>query len=130
MPRRSVEATRLALEPPLAAAVRRAVQIVRQEPERRHVLTLAEKLHRELSEQGHWVGASRCQIAPLIVGEARRASALSRRLQEQGLLVPAIRPPSVPQGSARLRISVTADHTEADVAQLANALRNLVPSRA
>ena len=54
---------------------------------------------------------------------------LSRRLEEHGLLIPAIRPPSVPDGTARLRISVTAGHSEADVMQLIMALRDCVPSR-
>ncbi|HZV06981.1 MAG TPA: 8-amino-7-oxononanoate synthase [Gemmataceae bacterium] len=117
-----------ALSPPVAAAARRAVAIVRQEPERRqHVLTLSERLRRELRELGCIVGDSRCQIVPLIVGEARRAVALSRRLEEHGLLVPAIRPPSVPEGGARLRISVTAGHTENDVIQLLAALRETMP---
>jgi 8-amino-7-oxononanoate synthase len=47
---------------------------------------------------------------------------LSRRLEADGLLVPAIRPPSVPEGAARLRISVTAGHTEEDVGRLTESL--------
>ncbi len=105
-----------ALAPPIAAAARRAVAIVREEPERRrHVLALAERLRQELRKSGGNVGESGCQIVPLIVGEAREAVLLSRRLEEHGLLIPAIRPPSVPEGSARLRLSVTAAHTEEDV---------------
>jgi 8-amino-7-oxononanoate synthase len=114
-----------ALSPPLAAAARRAVEIMRQEPERRRlVLTLAERLRRELRELGGIVGDSCSQILPLIVGEARAATRLSRLLEEHGLLVPAIRPPSVPDGTARLRISVTAGHTERDVTQLVESLRS------
>ncbi len=108
-----------ALAPPLAAAARRAVTVVQSEPElRRHVLALAKRLREDLRELGGPVGDSACQIVPLIVGEARAALTLSRRLEEQGLLVPAIRPPSVPEGTARLRISVTAGHTETDITQL------------
>jgi 8-amino-7-oxononanoate synthase len=119
-----------ALTPPTAAAARCAVQIVRREPQRRrHVLALAERLRGELRAMGSGVSDSCCPIVPLIVGAAREAVALSRGLQEQGLLVPAIRPPSVPEGTARLRISVTAGHTEADVDHLVAALRNGVPSR-
>jgi 8-amino-7-oxononanoate synthase len=115
-----------ALAPPIAAAARHALAIVQQEPERcRHVLALAERLRRELRALGGIVGDSCCQIVPLIVGEARQAVALSRRLEEHGLLVPAIRPPSVPEGSARLRMSVTAGHTETDVMQLVEALRGV-----
>jgi 8-amino-7-oxononanoate synthase len=119
-----------ALSPPVAAAARAAVEIVRTEPERRRrVLALAERLRRELRALGGMVGASCCQIVPLIVGGARAAVALSRRLEEHGLLAPAIRPPSVPEGSARLRISVTAEHTEDEVMQMVTALRDGVSTQ-
>lgn len=62
-------------------------------------------------------------IQPLIVGDNRQVLKLSAKLAEQGLLVPAIRPPTVPQGSARLRISLSADHSTADIARLVTALR-------
>jgi 8-amino-7-oxononanoate synthase len=76
-----------------------------------------------LQALGPDVGTSYCHIVPVIVGGAREAVALSARLEEHGLLVPAIRPPSVPVGAARLRISLTAGHTEADMEQLLAALR-------
>jgi 8-amino-7-oxononanoate synthase len=114
-----------ALAPPLAAAARRAVEIVRSEPQRRrHVLALAERLRHELRGLGLTIGPSSCQIVPIIVGEASKAVVLSRRLEKQGFLVPAIRPPSVPEGTSRLRISVTAGHTEADEMLLVGALKN------
>ncbi|MGH7225970.1 MAG: 8-amino-7-oxononanoate synthase, partial [Gemmataceae bacterium] len=119
-----------ALAPPIAAAARRAVEVARQEPQRRQrVVALAEQLRRQLRELGGNVGASRGPIVPFIVGSVRETMALSHRLQQQGLLAPAIRPPSVPEGSARLRLSVTADHGEADVARLVDALRANVFSR-
>jgi 8-amino-7-oxononanoate synthase len=115
-----------ALAPPVAAAARAALAVVRQEPERRgRLLALAEQLRRGLRALGHDVGTSCCHIVPVIVGGAREAVGLSARLEEHGLLVPAIRPPSVPDGAARLRISLTAGHTEADVEQLLAALRRL-----
>ena len=64
-------------------------------------------------------------IQPLIVGDNEAALALSGALWERGLWVPAIRPPTVPKGTARLRISVSAAHTEADIAQLIGALKEL-----
>jgi len=64
-------------------------------------------------------------IQPLIVGENEAAVTLSKALWERGLWVPAIRPPTVPKGTARLRISVSAAHTEADIAQLIKALKEL-----
>jgi 8-amino-7-oxononanoate synthase len=111
-----------ALAPPAAAAARRAVAIVRAEPERRRVLVLAELLRDELRARGRSPGESRCQIVPVIVGEPTAALRLSEQLEERGLLVPAIRPPSVPEGTARLRISVTAGHSDEDVKRLAAAL--------
>jgi 8-amino-7-oxononanoate synthase len=113
-----------ALAPASAAAARRAVAVVGQEPGRRqHVLALARQLGAGLRELGFAIGPGCCQIVPVLVGASEAAVALSARLQEQGLLVPAIRPPSVPPGTARLRISLTAGHTEADVGQLLDALR-------
>jgi 8-amino-7-oxononanoate synthase len=115
-----------ALAPPAAAAARAALAVVREEPERRgRLLALAERLREGLREVGHDVGEAQCHIVPLIVGNAREAVALSARLEGHGLLVPAIRPPSVPDGTARLRISLTAGHTEADVERLLAALRHL-----
>ncbi len=64
-------------------------------------------------------------IQPLIVGDNEAAVALSTALWERGLWVPAIRPPTVPKGTARLRISVSAAHTDADIAQLTAALKEL-----
>jgi 8-amino-7-oxononanoate synthase len=112
-----------ALAPPAAAAARRAVGIVAEEPERRrHLLALADLLRRRLREGGWPDGGLRCHLVPVRVGDAGAAVALSLRLQEHGLLVPAIRPPSVPDGTARLRISLTAGHTAEDVERLAAAL--------
>ena len=112
-----------ALAPPAAAAAARAIALVSLEPERRrHVLALAETLRQRLRALGLSVGPSACQIVPVLVGEAQAAVDLSRRLEGHGLLVPAIRPPSVPDGTSRLRISLSAGHTEADIERLVEAL--------
>jgi 8-amino-7-oxononanoate synthase len=114
-----------ALAPPTAAAAARAVEIVRTEPEaRRHLHQLAERLREGLRDIGCDSDVSRCQIVPLIVGEPRSALRLSRRLEQEGLLVPAIRPPSVPSGTARLRVSLTAGHSGEDVERLLAALQH------
>ena len=68
-------------------------------------------------------------IIPWIVGDEQRALDLARSLQQEGLLVPAIRYPTVAKGAARLRITVSAAHTEAQIAQLGEALRRLAPTR-
>ncbi len=114
-----------ALAPPIAAAARCAIEIVRTEPEaRRRVLALAEQLRGGLRNLGFACGESRCQIVPLIVGDARHAVRLSVALGKYDLLVPAIRPPSVPEGTARLRISLTAGHSSEEVQHLLTALGN------
>jgi 8-amino-7-oxononanoate synthase len=113
-----------ALSPPAAAAARRALRIVQQEPQRRRaVLRLAALLRRELQSLGHEPRDSQCQIVPLIIGDSAAALSLSIALRAQGLLVPAIRPPSVPDGTARLRISLTASHTEEHIRLLVAALQ-------
>jgi 8-amino-7-oxononanoate synthase len=66
---------------------------------------------------------SQTAIQPLIVGENAETVALSDALATEGILVPAIRPPTVPKGGARLRISLSAAHTEADVDLLIETLR-------
>jgi 8-amino-7-oxononanoate synthase len=112
-----------ALSPVTAAAARRAVEIISDEPERRqHLLALAKFLRDRLLAAGYPATPSQCQIVPVVVRDSRAAVELSRRLRERGLLVPAIRPPSVPAGTARLRISLTAGHTEEDVNQLVEAI--------
>jgi 8-amino-7-oxononanoate synthase len=62
-------------------------------------------------------------IVPLVVGEAEAALAASRRLEQEGFLVIAIRPPTVPAGTARLRFTFTAQHPDADIARLADLVR-------
>jgi 8-amino-7-oxononanoate synthase len=114
-----------ALAPPAAAAAARAVEIVRTEPEaRRHLRQLAERLREGLRDIGCDSDMSRCQIVPLIVGDPRAAMRLSRALEQDGLLVPAIRPPSVPEGTARLRVSLTAGQSGEDVERLLAALQH------
>jgi 8-amino-7-oxononanoate synthase len=63
-------------------------------------------------------------IQPLVVGENRAALSLASMLEQRGIWVPAIRPPTVPEGTARLRISLSAAHQENDVSQLCSLLRS------
>jgi 8-amino-7-oxononanoate synthase len=64
-------------------------------------------------------------IQPLLIGDNKRALALSEGLRARGIWVAAIRPPTVPQGTARLRITLSAAHTEEDVERLIGALHAL-----
>jgi 8-amino-7-oxononanoate synthase len=79
-----------------------------------------------LAEAGIDTAGSSTQIVPVIVGEAERTLALSNALAEEGLLAAAIRPPTVPSGTSRLRIALRATHAAEDVDRLASmVLRHL-----
>lgn len=115
-----------ALPPATCAAALAALAIVRVEPERRVVLAQrAAQLRDRLRAQGWHLGESASQIIPLVVGDAARATRCSRELRSRGLLVPAIRPPSVPEGESLLRISVSYAHTSGMIELLAAVLAEL-----
>ena len=100
-----------ALPPPVAAAAARAVDIVRDEPfRRRELLERSADLTSRLRAQGWQIGPTASQIVPLIVGSSARAVELSAALAARGYWAPAIRPPSVPADSARLRIGLSWAH--------------------
>jgi len=73
------------------------------------------------------LGRSATAIQPLVLGDAARAQAASAKLLQRGFCVPAIRPPTVPDGTARLRVSLSAAHERADVEALAAALAQCLP---
>lgn len=107
----------------LCAAGLAALEIVGNEPHRRTgLLEQAARLRQRLAEHGWNVGRSVSQIIPLIVGEPERAIALSAALRQRGYFVPAIRPPTVPQGESCLRISLTCGHSDAMIDGLVEAL--------
>ena len=114
--------------PPAAAccAALTALEIVKTEPHRREsVLRHSEILRTALRDDGWDVGRSVGQIIPVIVYSPERAVALSNALSERGLFVPAIRPPSVPEGESCLRVSVTFHHTADDIHRLVDTLRQV-----
>jgi len=109
-----------------AAASTAALDIVRDEPNRRETLSSrALSLRKRLTNDGWDIGPTTSQIIPVIVGEAGRAMQFASALGERGLFVPAIRPPTVPEGEARLRISLTYGHTPEMIEQLASSLAEL-----
>jgi len=112
-----------ATPPLLAHALLTSLVLIEQEEWRRKRLReLIRVLKQELAGSPWRLLPSDTPIQPLLVGGNTEALALSERLAAQGLLVPAIRPPTVPPGTARLRISLSADHSVADVARLIAAL--------
>ena len=110
--------------PPVAVqAALSALHIARVEPWRRErVRALISHLHHSLAAAGLPVPASQTAIQPIVLGTDASALRASRDLQQRGYLVTAIRPPTVPEGSARLRITLTAAHSKAQVSGLVEAL--------
>jgi 8-amino-7-oxononanoate synthase len=96
-----------------AAAALAAVEIVRNEPQRRQqLLARSAALRERLTSAGWDVGNSQSQIIPIRLGEAARAMQFAERLAEAGFFTPGIRPPSVPEGESLLRLSLCYGHTE------------------
>jgi len=105
-----------ALPQALAAATRAALRVaVRDRWRRERVLSLTQRFRAAAARAGVALGASMTPIQPVICGDAGRALAASQALFERGYWVTAIRPPTVPRGTARLRITLSAAHTEAEV---------------
>lgn len=112
-----------AMPPALAAAACVAVQIARGEDWRREKLrALVMRFRSGAAQLGLPLADSGSAIQPLILGDAARAVAASRALEAAGFLVTAIRPPTVPRDSARLRVTLSAAHEEVDVDRLLEAL--------
>jgi 8-amino-7-oxononanoate synthase len=113
-----------ATPPAVAAATRASLRLAQQEDWRRERLQVLIKRFRSgASQLGLRLMDSQTPIQPLLVGEAARAMALSTALQGHGILINAIRPPTVPTGTARLRITFSANHSEAHVDRLLDALQ-------
>jgi len=114
----------------LASALRASLQLIEQEDWRRthlqHLITrLRSGLTAGLQGSGWQLSDSQTAIQPLLIGRNDDALAVMDGLRLRGIWVPAIRPPTVPEGTARLRIALSAAHTEADVDQLIEAVISL-----
>jgi 8-amino-7-oxononanoate synthase len=107
----------------VAEATRASLAIARgADDRRRHLQALIERFRIGAADAGAELMASRTPIQPVRVGSAERALALSDALLSEGLLVTAIRPPTVPPNTARLRVTLSAAHTEAQVDRLVEGL--------
>jgi 8-amino-7-oxononanoate synthase len=115
-----------AMPPALAAAACEAVRIAREEDGRREKLrALIARFRDGAAQLGLPLMDSATAIQPIMLGDVRRAVAASRALEDKGLLVTAIRPPTVPAGKARLRVTLSAAHHSTDVDRLLDALAQL-----
>ncbi len=116
-----------ALPPALAEATRESLRLLQHEPWRRQQLQqLITSFRQQAAELGLPLMDSNTAIQPLMLASSKNALAVSRALQAEGILVPAIRPPTVPQGSARLRITFSATHSEAQLTRLLDALSRAI----
>lgn len=108
-----------AMPPALARASLASLELVEREQFRRtHLQTLISRFRSSMVDLGYTLMPSETPIQPVMVGDAHAALALSSALEQQGLLVTAIRPPTVPQGASRLRVTFSAAHSEADLDRL------------
>lgn len=115
-----------ATPPLLSAALLASVDLIEGGDDRRvHLQKLIVQLRASLRVPNWHLTDSATPIQPLLIGSNDAALAASQALLERRILVPAIRPPTVPANTARLRISLCAAHTEADVAQLVDALNSI-----
>lgn len=114
-----------ALPPAVIAANQAALDVLTEEPWRGpKLLSRAEKFRQSLNKAG-WPVKGDSQIIPVMVGESKAALALAKGLRSKGFYVLPIRPPSVPEGTARFRFSLCYDHTRKDLNALAAALKEL-----
>ena len=124
-----------AISPVLAGGICAAIGVLRAEPRRQErVRRLARRVRealalpcREVTKQSAasepgYASVGDCPIIPLVLGEAERAQAAQKAIEERGYLVVAVRPPTVPPGTSRLRITVSCEHTDEEVEGLIEAV--------
>jgi len=112
-----------AMPPALAASTLTSLKIIETEPERRdHLNRLVMYFRKEALAMGINLMDSDTAIQPVLIGDAEQALSISASLKQKGILVPAIRPPTVPAGTARLRITLSASHTVDHINQLLDGL--------
>lgn len=110
------------LAPSSAAAASRSLSILHADPEiGRRVLGLAIRLRERLATAGVATNGFG-HVVPIIIGEPARAMAIAERLREEGIIVQAVRPPTVPEGTSRIRLTITAAHRREDVDRAAAAV--------
>ncbi len=107
-----------ALPPSVLGSIRAAIDLVRQEPDRRTTLREHSRFFRaSLAELGFQLGASETQIIPVIIGANEQTVFFSQKLQEEGVAAIAVRPPTVSEGQARIRFTIMATHERKDLKQ-------------
>ena len=115
-----------ATPPAVAEATRASIKLIQTQPELRQQLNNNINHFRNCAAQENIkLNESLTAIQPIIIGDEERAITMSEQLLEKGLLVTAIRPPTVPKGTARLRVTLSSAHTKSQIDQLIEALKTL-----
>jgi 8-amino-7-oxononanoate synthase len=110
-----------------AAAALASLHIIQTEPHRQEHLNRLIQYFRELATAAELpLLASKSPIQPIMIGESKAATQVSHELRQNGFLVSAIRPPTVPINTARLRVTITANHTKDDIEQLVSATQSVL----
>ncbi|WP_233269458.1 8-amino-7-oxononanoate synthase [Alteribacillus sp. YIM 98480] len=111
-----------ALPPGMVAAAIKSIDIIEQEKSLLYSLrTNIKKLQKQLAEIGFVTMPTPTPIIPVLIGEAQKTVAFSKQLEREGVFAPAIRPPTVPEGKSRIRLTVMASHTDNDIQQVCQA---------
>ncbi|WP_240688930.1 8-amino-7-oxononanoate synthase [Ammoniphilus sp. YIM 78166] len=114
------------LPPGVIASARAALSVIPDAEERRsHLRKMTRLLYQELTQMGYEVWGGETPILAVVCGEVDEAMRCSQALQAQGIFAPAIRPPTVPSGTSRIRLTVMAAHQEEDIAEVIQAFRKL-----
>lgn len=113
-----------ALPPAVCASASAAISILQAEPERARTLQARSRFFRQELQSRNLtlLGEESCPIVPIVLSDPQRAVEIAHRLENRGFLVGAVRPPTVPQGTSRLRISLSLVHEEQRLADLASAV--------
>ncbi len=119
-----------ALPPPTLGSIDAALELIPTMNKERAILqNMAQNFRNEMADLGFNCANSQTQIVPLIIGDTEKTIALSNTLKENGLWASAIRPPTIPPDTARLRLAFSSAHTENDLDKLIEILKNNAPQK-
>jgi 8-amino-7-oxononanoate synthase len=111
------------IPPAIAAGIEEAIRVMHDEPARQQrVRALARQVRERLRGKGMVLPEGDSPIVPIIVGEESAALNLAGKLLEKNLLVGAVRPPTVPRGTSRLRLTLSCEHTQEEIERLIEAV--------
>ncbi|KRF65927.1 8-amino-7-oxononanoate synthase [Bacillus sp. Soil768D1] len=119
-----------ALSAGVVASALTAVDIIQSEPERRvRLRAMSQRLYNELTSLGYTVSGGETPILAIICGEPEQAMFLSKELHKHGIYAPAIRPPTVPSGTSRIRLTLMATHQEEQMNHVIDVFRTIRTNR-